>query len=368
MQIELYIPKKPLSRNIKNNAAVQAYKAEVRDILQDRYPDIRIPDTIEAVSVRYHFGVSNNRADTDNLQKYAQDAIFEHLGADDQIVGFVNNVRRDVEKGDEFIWCLIRPYDKDYYTKLEDARHEREAKWLQDARDTARARVQENFYLLKHWAALTGEISPKAAIERAIPQPETLERDDWWDIVRHCCSPQNMILFFYPDCDKKKLNDFVEPLPFLPMCKHGIANQWEWGWKRNKAGSHYLKRFCGKCGIESKMPTPQRDVPIEIRRAAYLWENGKKTEHQPKNDENLNARKPERVPKAQTQRELSRAMIHAIAQMTHQNHGVVTKDLYAKLAKRQGYPDALKISIIAEKGWLSDLLDIAWETYKDAEA
>ena len=368
MRIELSIPKKPLSRNIKNNAAVQAYKAEVRDILRADYPEVRIPDAIKAVRVIYLFGVSNDRTDVDNLQKYTQDAIFEHLGADDRIVKAPNLRFRDVEKGDEFIWCLIRPYDKDYYLKRHQAREALEKEWLQDARKTARERVQENVYLLTHWSMLTSEISPTAAMNRAIPQSEDLEQDDWWDISRRCHSAKDMIAFFYPDCDKNKLNEFVETLPFLPMCKHGVANQWEWGWKRSKNGALYLKQFCGECGIESSRPTPQAKVPLRVRRAAYLWEDGQKTDIQPRNEDNPNTRKPERVPKAQTQRELFNAIKHAISQLTHQHHGVVTNRLYAKLAKRHGYPlDTLNISFIEEKGLLSDLLDIAWETYKDAE-
>lgn len=369
MKIELYIPTKPLSRNIKNNAAVQTYKAEVRDILRDRYPEVRIPDTIEAVSVRYHFGVSNKLADTDNLQKYTQDAIFEHLGADDRIVKFVNNVHRDVEKGDEFIWCLIRPYDKDYYLKRHQAREALEKEWLQDARKTARERVQENVYLLTHWSMLTGEISPTAAMNRAIPQPENLERDDWWDISRRCHSAKDMIAFFYPDCDKKELNDFVETLPYLPACAHGIADKWEWVWKRYANGNHTLWRFCAECGIVSRYPTPQRDVPIHHRRAAYLWQDGEKTDIQPKNDENFDAKKPERVSKAQTQRDLLRAVVEAIDRLTHQGFGVVYKRIFAELAARHGYPlDSLKLDVIAEKGLLSDALDIAWKIYQDAEA
>lgn len=373
MKIELYIPKKPLSRNIKNNDAVQAYKAEVRDILRDRYPNVRIPDTIKAVAVRYHFGVSNKRTDVDNLQKYAQDAIFEHLGVDDRIVEAPDLRRRFVEGGDEFIWALIRPYDKDYYLKQnqarEDAQKEREARWLQDARDNAFEILKKNLYLLDAWSVLTGDIAPKAAMERAIPQPETLEEDDWWDISRRCYSPEKLIVFFYPDCDKKELNDFVETLPYLPACAHGIADKWEWVWKRYANGNHTLWRFCAECGIVSRYPTPQRDVPICHRRAAYLWQDGEKTDIQPKNDENFDAKKPERVPKAQTQRDLLRAIIHATSQLTHQNHAVTWKRLYAKLEKRHGYPpDSVNISMIEEKGLLSDFLEIAWETYQDAEA
>ena len=373
MKIKLYIPLKPLSRNIKNNAAVQEYKAEVRDVLRADYPEVRIPDTIKAVRVIYLFGVSNDRTDVDNLQKYAQDAIFEHLGADDRIVGHTTNAKRDTEKGDEYIWCLISPYDKDYYLKRnqarEDAQKEREARWLQDARDNAFEILKKNLYLLDAWSGLTGDIAPKAAMERAIPQPDTLEQNDWWDIFRRCHSAKDMIAFFYPDCDKKELNDFVETLPYLPACAHGIANQWEWGWKRYANGNHTLWRFCAECGIVSRYSTPQRDVPIHHRRAAYLWQDGEKTDIQPKNDENFDAKKPERVPKVQTQRDLLRAIIHATSQLTHQNHAVTWKRLYAKLDKRHGYPpDSLKIDVIEEKGLLSDALDIAWETYKDAEA
>lgn len=386
MRIELYIPRKPLSRNIKSNAAVQAYKAEVRDILRADYPEVRIPDTIKAVRVIYLFGVSNDRTDVDNLQKYTQDAIFEHLGADDRIVEAPNIRRKPVEKGDEFIWCLIRPYDRDYYSKRqqhwEDAQKEREARWLQDARDNAFEILKKNLYLLDAWWVLTGDIAPKEAMERAIPQPDTLEQNDWWDIYQHCRSPQNIIAFFYPDCDKKELSDFVERLPFFPPCSHGIANtpcshgianKWEWGWKQKRDGVYTLWRFCGECGIASRRQTPQKKVHLSERRTAYLWRKDgssyEKTDFQPKNDENLNAKKPERVPKADAQRELLQAVVEAIYQLTHQDYGVVRKRIYAKLEKRHRYPpDSLKIDVIAEKGLLSDALDIAWEMYQDAEA
>lgn len=369
MKIELNIPKKPLSRNIKSNAAVQAYKAEVRDILRADYPEVRIPDTIKAVRVIYLFGVSNDRTDVDNLQKYTQDAIFEHLGADDRIVKAPNLRFRDVEKGDEFIWCLIRPYDRNYYLKRHQAREALEKEWLQDARDSARARVAENVYLLKHWSHVTDDISYSKVISRAIPQPDTLEQNDWWDISRRCHSAKDMIAFFYPDCDKKKLNDFVETLPYFPACAHGIADKWEWVWKRYANGNHTLWRFCAECGIVSRYLTPQRDVPLCHRRAAYLWQDGEKTDIQPKNDENFDAKKPERVSKAQTQRDLLRAVVEAIDRLTHQGFGVVYKRIFAKLEKRHGYPlDSLKLDVIAEKGLLSDALDIAWKIYQDAEA
>lgn len=367
MRIELYIPTKPLSRNIKNNAVIQAYKAEVRDILRDRYPDIRIPDTIEKVYVGYIFGISNPLADIDNLQKYTQDAIFEYLGVNDRIVSKSGLGKKEVDVGDEFTIASIRPfYDEDYYRKL---RQVREAEALENARQGVKTWLKRELYLLKHWSKLTGDIPPREAIGRAIPLPNTLEKDDWWDLYKHFRTSERLIVWLYPDCDKKKLNDFVEKLPFFPRCQHGIANQWEWGWKRSKNGAYSLKRFCGECSIESSRQTPQAKVPLRVRRAAYLWEDGQKTDIQPRNEDNPDTRKPERVPKAQTQRELFNAIKHAISQLTHQHHGVVTNRLYAKLAKRHCYPlDALNISLIEEKGLLSDLLDIAWETYKNAES
>jgi Holliday junction resolvase RusA-like endonuclease len=73
-------------------------------------PAIRFP-----VAALVLWGLHNNRADIDNLEKILWDALQPHVIADDRFVrGYVEKAERQVEAGQEFVWVRF------YARRLED--------------------------------------------------------------------------------------------------------------------------------------------------------------------------------------------------------------------------------------------------------
>lgn len=259
---------------------------------------------------------------------------------------------------------------------------------LEKARNDARENFQRVRPILKRFTSENDVMTLQAAFNQAVPDPDKLTTEEWWEVSRHTYNVERLLSFLYPDIDHIVKDAFCDKVLHITACDCDLDSDGDWGYYRSNGGSLLLHRFCPICGIRSRRPTKQNTLTALERSEAYLWkkvDDGRyeQTDIQPKKSVSSSRPVPQRsqssgqeveqLTEEQRQREVLNTLITGIHRASHLEYNVINNMLYKELCKQKGittddlYNNQTAIGTIIEKGWLLDLVGIAYMAYIKAE-